>query len=76
VPRRNYGGVRGDHGWDNTEPDMQAIFIASGPDFKPNVTIPPFPNRSVYPLLCHLLNVTASPNNGSLSDFALALQPV
>jgi ectonucleotide pyrophosphatase/phosphodiesterase family member 5 len=66
--------VKGDHGWDNVQPNMQAVFVAAGPDFRANVTIPPFPNRSVYPLLCHLLNVTASPNNGSLTDFVTALR--
>ena len=43
------------------------IFIAHGPSFKKNVTVPHFTNVNVYSLLCHLLGVTPAPNDGTLS---------
>ena len=68
-PDRKYGG---DHGYDNSAPEMRAIFIAAGPAFQPHRTIPGFPNVDVYPLLAHLLNVVPARNDGDLKVF----QPV
>jgi predicted AlkP superfamily pyrophosphatase or phosphodiesterase len=53
----------GAHGYDNFDPTMQAIFYASGPSFKKNVTHPSLPNISLYPLICRLLKIKPAPND-------------
>lgn len=58
--------VKGDHGYDNEEPDMQATFIAGGPVFRARETIKNMSALDVYPLLCHIFSASAAPNNGSL----------
>lgn len=47
----------GAHGYSNTEPKMQAIFIAFGAGFKSSGQIPAFINRDVAPTIAHLLGV-------------------
>jgi len=59
--------VPGDHGYDNSLPDMHPIFIAHGPVFKKAYKADPFESVDLYPLLCHLLDIEPRPNNGSLS---------
>ena len=60
---------RGSHGFDHTAADMQVGFRAIGPDFKVGYEKPErFSNVCVYPLLCYLLGVTPSPNDGSLEE--------
>ena len=62
--------VRGTHGFDPTGVDMQVIFRAVGPDFKQNyLTYEVFSNVNVYALLCHLLGVTPTGNDGSVAPF-------
>ena len=60
---------RGSHGFDHTAADMQVGFRAIGPDFKVGYEKPDrFRNVCVYPLLCYLLGVTPSPNDGTLDE--------
>ena len=60
---------RGSHGFDHMAADMQVGFRAIGPDFKVGYEKPDrFRNVCIYPLLCHLLGVTPSPNDGSLEE--------
>ena len=47
----------GHHGYDNNLTDMNAIFMAWGPDFKSNIRIPTFENVHVYPLVAHILGL-------------------
>jgi predicted AlkP superfamily pyrophosphatase or phosphodiesterase len=54
----------GNHGYDNAEPAMQAIFIAHGPAFRVGAKVPAFPNVDVYPLMTHLLGLPAAANDG------------
>lgn len=61
---------RGTHGFDNQAPEMAALFIAEGPDFRHGVTHAPFDNVDVYPLMAKLLGVTPEKNDGKLSDVA------
>jgi len=68
-----YGGL-GEHGYDNANSDMRALFIARGPDFKSGATIGEFPNVDIYDLLARLLGVTPAPNDGSLAAFGGALR--
>lgn len=76
------GGFKmgGNHGYDNLADDMRAIFIAKGPKidrvYKPGTILAPFFNIEVYGLLTELLNMDASPNNGTLqADFPIVYQP-
>jgi predicted AlkP superfamily pyrophosphatase or phosphodiesterase len=59
-----HGGM---HGFDPSYNDMHALFRAVGPAFR-NVSHSRFPNVDVYPLLCHLLGIEPSSNDGSLDD--------
>lgn len=51
------------HGYDNEEPSMRALFMASGPAFKKNYTALPFDNIDLYPLISKILNLKQT-NNG------------
>lgn len=63
--------IGGDHGWDNRAPEMQALFIASGPAFNRHFRpAQPFSNVDVYPLLARLLGV--KPLSGDGDPAALA----
>jgi predicted AlkP superfamily pyrophosphatase or phosphodiesterase len=65
---------RGEHGYDNLDPSMRALFVARGPDIGRGVTIAPFPNVDVYPLLAHLLGLAPLPNDGNLGAVKGALR--
>lgn len=74
---RDFPGVHinsGDHGYDNMEPDMRSSYYAIGPSFKKNFTQPGFESIHVYELMCHLLDLTPAPNNGSLDVLSIALK--
>ncbi|KAL5014928.1 hypothetical protein ScPMuIL_009198 [Solemya velum] len=60
-------GGRGGHGYDNALSSMKPIFLARGPNIKPNYEISPFLTVDIYPLVCELLNLNPAPNNGSLA---------
>ena len=47
----------GKHGYDNAFTDMQASFYAWGPAFKKNITVKPFENVHVYPLITAILGL-------------------
>ncbi|HHJ10661.1 MAG TPA: alkaline phosphatase family protein [Bacteroidetes bacterium] len=62
----------GAHGYDPTTcPDMNAIFYACGPSFEKGHTIPAFKNIHVYELMCKLLGITPSPNDGNLENISI-----
>ncbi|MBS0422229.1 MAG: alkaline phosphatase family protein [Proteobacteria bacterium] len=54
----------GEHGYDNNDPLMRALFVAHGPSFQQHLTEPVFDNINIYALLAKLLGVTARPNEG------------
>jgi predicted AlkP superfamily pyrophosphatase or phosphodiesterase len=60
----------GEHGYDNNDPLMRALFVAHGPSFKQHLTVPLFDNINVYALLANLLDVTPQPNEGHLDATA------
>ena len=64
----------GDHGYDNADADMHALFIANGPAFRAGVVLPVFPNVDVYPLLMHLLGLPPQPGDGTLAPLRPALR--
>jgi len=67
--------VRGEHGYDNQDPLMGALFIANGPAFRRGLVIKPFPNVDVYPLMTDILGLPPQPNDGRLADLAPILGP-
>ncbi|HJU27413.1 MAG TPA: ectonucleotide pyrophosphatase/phosphodiesterase [Rhodanobacteraceae bacterium] len=66
---------RGDHGYDNADPLMRALFVAEGPAFRRGITVPPFSNLDVYPLLAHLLHVAPERNDGDYGAVKAMLKP-
>ncbi|XP_047491362.1 venom phosphodiesterase-like [Penaeus chinensis] len=67
VDTKNYC-KKGEHGFNNLEPSMQATFIGFGPDLKVNYTARSFRNVELYNLMSHLIKVKPSPNNGTLGS--------
>ncbi|TIE12290.1 alkaline phosphatase family protein [Stenotrophomonas maltophilia] len=65
---------RGSHGYDNALPSMRAVFVASGPSFRQGLVIDGFDNIDVYPLLAHLLQVPAAPNDGNAETLKKTLR--
>ncbi|MGH7669656.1 MAG: ectonucleotide pyrophosphatase/phosphodiesterase [Gemmatimonadaceae bacterium] len=66
--------MRGEHGFDNADTSMRALFVAHGPAFRAGTTLAAFPNVDVYDLLAHLLNVPPAPNDGTLAPFVQILR--
>jgi len=62
----NETSQKGNHGYNNSLPDMHPIFIAHGPAFKSGYVTKGFNNVDIYPLLCHLLEIDPYPNDGNL----------
>lgn len=63
------------HGQSPDHKEMRALLAMSGPDVREKNQILEIPqNIDLYPLLCHLLQVEATPNNGSWSIIGNALQ--
>ncbi|XP_006881994.1 PREDICTED: ectonucleotide pyrophosphatase/phosphodiesterase family member 5 [Elephantulus edwardii] len=68
LQNKSDGFLLGNHGYDNALPQMHPIFLAHGPAFKKNFTKGSMNLTDLYPLLCHLLNITALPHNGSFQN--------
>jgi predicted AlkP superfamily pyrophosphatase or phosphodiesterase len=68
-----YPNTGGAHGWDNAMPEMDALFVASGPAFAKGVTLKRFENVDVYPLLAKVIGVNALPNDGDIAPVEGAL---
>ncbi|HEY1308937.1 MAG TPA: ectonucleotide pyrophosphatase/phosphodiesterase [Vicinamibacterales bacterium] len=65
--RRSRGntGPRGEHGYDPiVARSMHGIFVAAGPAFKTEVTVPAFENVNIYDVLCDVLGVMPARNDG------------
>lgn len=65
VAKRKYPMSLGEHGYDNANPLMRALFIAHGPAFREGLVVSEFPNVDVYPLMTHLLGIPAAANDGN-----------
>jgi alkaline phosphatase D len=59
-------GSLGDHGYDNRNTDMHAIFYASGPAFKKGHVHPTFNNVDLYPLMAHILGLVPAEVDGKI----------
>jgi len=62
-PQAYRGGA---HGYDPAEPAMGGIFVASGPDFRSGASTNAVEAVHLYELLCYLLRITPSENDGKL----------
>jgi predicted AlkP superfamily pyrophosphatase or phosphodiesterase len=67
LDRPNRHVSKGEHGYDNADPKMRALFVAHGPSFKHGVTVPEFDNVDIYPLLTKILGVKPARNDGDFS---------
>lgn len=61
--------VEGNHGYNNSLPDMRALFLAHGPAFIKSNSEPSalLYNVDFYVLMCHLLGIRPHANDGSFS---------
>lgn len=57
--------IHGEHSYSPELMSMKPFFVAKGPSFKEGYISSPFSTIDIYPLLCHVLNITPAPNNGS-----------
>jgi predicted AlkP superfamily pyrophosphatase or phosphodiesterase len=58
----------GTHGYDARLKSMQGLFIASGPRLQRGLVVKPFENLHLYNLMCAVIGIQPSPNDG---DFAV-----
>jgi predicted AlkP superfamily pyrophosphatase or phosphodiesterase len=66
----------GEHGYDNDDPDMRALFVARGPAFRRGLVVPEFDNVDVYALLAHVLRIKPEPNDGNYAEVkAMLVEP-
>jgi predicted AlkP superfamily pyrophosphatase or phosphodiesterase len=65
----------GEHGYDNADPLMQALFVAHGPAFRVDAKVGAFPNVDVYPLMTHLLGLPPAANDGDYDAVKDMLKP-
>ncbi len=67
VPGNLMMPARGAHGYDpDTIPSMKAIFYAAGPDIRAGLTVAPFENIHLYPLIAKILGLQIGPVDGQL----------
>jgi ectonucleotide pyrophosphatase/phosphodiesterase family member 5 len=59
--------VRGNHGYDNIESEMQGLFVAAGPAFGDDMgrLVDRISATDVYLLVCNIFGAMPAPNNGS-----------
>uniref|UniRef100_A0A8B9H8V3 SMB domain-containing protein n=1 Tax=Astyanax mexicanus TaxID=7994 RepID=A0A8B9H8V3_ASTMX len=55
----------GNHGYDNDDYSMQAMFLGYGPKFQFQTEVEPFSNIELYNLMCDIMEITPAHNNGS-----------
>ena len=73
LDRPNHHISKGEHGYDNDDPAMRALFVAEGPAFERGDVAPEFDNVDVYPLLAKILHIRPAPNDGNLAPVAAML---
>ncbi|KAL4630511.1 ectonucleotide pyrophosphatase/phosphodiesterase family member 5 [Arapaima gigas] len=68
VQNKNGTFMLGNHGYDNRLPSMHPLFVAHGPAFRQGYKKDGMRSVDLYPLMCSILGIQPSPNNGSLSN--------
>jgi predicted AlkP superfamily pyrophosphatase or phosphodiesterase len=74
MPARPGTRLGGMHGYDPAAAEMAASFVAAGPNFREGMTIEPFDNVDVYPLLMTLIGVDPRPSDGNPATLRSALR--
>jgi len=65
----------GQHGYDpRLLPTMKALFVASGPDIRAGITVAPFENVNVYPLIAKILDLPAGKIDGDVNVLQIILK--
>ena len=64
----------GEHGYDNADSDMLAIFYAAGPAFKRNYRINELNNTDIYGMICRILKLNPAPNDGNSNNYRKILK--
>ena len=64
--RSDFKQMRGAHGYDNQIQSMRATFIAHGRAFKKKKVVEPFENVEVYNIMCKILKLKPTKNDGDL----------
>lgn len=66
----------GEHGYNPYEmTSMRAIFFAEGPDIRAGVTVKPFENVNVFPVVVKILGLDSPKIDGSLNVLSSILAP-
>lgn len=68
------GQTYGAHGYDNALPTMGAVFVAAGPAFRRDVTVPAFENVHIYSILARVLGLRPAMTDGSLDSVKTLLR--
>jgi predicted AlkP superfamily pyrophosphatase or phosphodiesterase len=71
-PTTDYAGT---HGYLNSDPELDGIFIASGKGIKQGVTIERMANLDVAPTVARLLGLTLPETDGRILEEALKPAP-
>lgn len=58
----------GTHGYDPTQTDMHAFFLAHGPAFKSGIIAPKFENIQLYNIMANVLNIEPAENDGNIES--------
>lgn len=65
----------GQHGYDpRLMPTMKALFVVAGPDIRGGVTVQPFDNVNVYPLIARILGLPVGNIDGDLKVLQIVLK--
>jgi predicted AlkP superfamily pyrophosphatase or phosphodiesterase len=68
--------LAGEHGYNPYDmTSMRAIFLAKGPDIRHKVTLKPFENVNVYPVVVRILGLDSPKVDGSLNVLSPVLVP-
>ncbi|GBD87233.1 type I phosphodiesterase / nucleotide pyrophosphatase [bacterium BMS3Abin03] len=62
IKRMKRKPIKGNHGYDNHQTDMQGIFFAMGPAIKKHYSTGTLNCIDVYPLLCKIFNIIPNSN--------------
>jgi predicted AlkP superfamily pyrophosphatase or phosphodiesterase len=65
IPAVNYAGT---HGYRNSDPELDGIFIANGPDIKPGTVVERVNNLDVAPTLAKIMGVTLPEVDGRIIE--------
>lgn len=64
-PSVDYGGT---HGYPNSDPELDGIFIASGKGIKPGTVLPRMANLDIAPTIARLLDIQMPPMDGRVLE--------